>query len=132
VQIALFVSVPIIVMLNRLLLRWQEGLSALLRPPIGRVGDKRSPAAALRFVLFQQTQYGYYLDVLQVRALRAATRATKPRRLTSPRAPFPTFTDRVPYSSARLRSDYARRLSFPSYLASCSSPFLTRRGTPPR
>ena len=54
-------------MLWRVLLRHKEGLSAGLAAPIGRVGDRRSPASALRFFLFQQTQLGYALDVLQVR-----------------------------------------------------------------
>ena len=38
----------------------------MLKAPIGRVGDKRSPAAALRFFLFQETSLGYYADVAQV------------------------------------------------------------------
>jgi hypothetical protein len=33
--------------------------------PVGRHGNRRSPASALRFYLFEQTRYGYYMDILQ-------------------------------------------------------------------
>lgn len=32
---------------------------------MGRHGNKRSPAAALRFFLFEQTKWGYWMDVTQ-------------------------------------------------------------------
>ncbi len=67
VQSAIFVVIPACIMLWRVLLRRKEGISAGLVAPMGRVGDRRSPASALRFFLFQQTQLGYALDVLQVR-----------------------------------------------------------------
>lgn len=75
-QALVFVLVPASIMLWRLTCRWHEGLSAAVRAPIGRLGDKRSPAAALRFFLFTATPYGGYLDVVQVRAPRAARRVT--------------------------------------------------------
>jgi len=67
VQVAFFFLTPATIMLWRFVARWREGLSVMLRPPVGRHGDKRSPAAALRFFLFQESSVGYWADVAQVR-----------------------------------------------------------------
>jgi hypothetical protein len=68
VQSVIFVVIPSCIMAWRIVLRTKEGLSAALVAPIGRMGDRRSPASALRFFLFHQTGLGYMLDVAQVRA----------------------------------------------------------------
>jgi hypothetical protein len=68
-QLAFFVTMPLVIMLWRAVrsLRSRSfGFMVMLKAPIGRVGDKRSPAAALRFFLFQETSLGYYADVAQV------------------------------------------------------------------
>ena len=69
-QLVFFVTVPLTIMLWRLARSARNkscGFMSMLRAPLGRVGDKRSPAAALRFFLFQETQLGYYADLAQVR-----------------------------------------------------------------
>lgn len=38
---------------------------SMFKAPLGRHGDRRSPASALRFFLFEQTKHGYYMDVTQ-------------------------------------------------------------------
>jgi hypothetical protein len=67
VQVAFFFITPGMIMIWRFLRGWRDGLSTMLRAPVGRVGEKRSPAAALRFFLFQESSLGYWADVAQVR-----------------------------------------------------------------
>ena len=72
-QLVFFVTMPLIIMLWRLLRSARSkslGFMVMLKAPIGRIGDKRSPAAALRFFLFQETSLGYYADLAQVRGWR--------------------------------------------------------------
>ncbi len=53
-------------MLWRLILGWKDGFMTMFKPPMGRMSaTRRSPASALRFFLFEQTKYGYYMDVTQ-------------------------------------------------------------------
>ena len=62
-----FVAIPSMILLWRLLLNWRHaGFMVMFKAPLGRVGDKRSPASALRFFLFQETSLGYWADVAQV------------------------------------------------------------------
>jgi len=65
VQLLFFVVTPLGIMLWRLLLNWRSGFMAMFKAPVGRHGNKRSPASALRFWLFEQTPYGYYMDIAQ-------------------------------------------------------------------
>jgi hypothetical protein len=37
----------------------------MFEAPVGRHGNQRSPAAALRFYLFEQTRIGFWMDILQ-------------------------------------------------------------------
>jgi len=70
-QAVFFVLIPSMIMLWRFLLNWrQNGFMAMFKAPLGRVGDKRSPASALRFFLFQETSLGYWADVAQVSRIR--------------------------------------------------------------
>jgi hypothetical protein len=52
-------------MVWRLLTAFSDGLLTVFKPPIGRRGQQRSPASALRFFLFERSQYGYYMDIAQ-------------------------------------------------------------------
>jgi hypothetical protein len=66
IQILFFLAVPSVVMVWRLILGWKDGFMTMFKAPKGRMGiSKRSPASALRFFLFDQTNYGYYMDVTQ-------------------------------------------------------------------
>lgn len=65
VQLLFFVMTPVTIMLWRLALNWKDGFTAMFRAPLGRQGNVRTPSAALRFALFQQTGIGYTLDVTQ-------------------------------------------------------------------
>jgi len=66
-QFFFFALIPGVILLSRLLRNPRAGFMVMFRPPVGRVGDKRSPASALRFFLFQETSLGYWADVAQVR-----------------------------------------------------------------
>jgi hypothetical protein len=80
-QLVFFVTMPLIIMLWRLLRSAGSkslGFMVMLKAPIGRIGDKRSPAAALRFFLFQETSLGYYADLAQVRGERLLPAAPPP------------------------------------------------------
>jgi hypothetical protein len=86
-QLVFFVTMPCVIMLWRLvrnLGRKDLGFMVMLKAPLGRVGDKRSPAAALRFFLFQETSLGYYADLAQVRRLECT-----PHSLSHPTSPMP-------------------------------------------
>ena len=48
-QIFFFLLTPCLIMSWRLLVGWKRGLLTVLEAPIGRHGNRRSPAAALRF-----------------------------------------------------------------------------------
>jgi len=65
------------------------GFMTMFKAPIGRVGDKRSPAAALRFFLFQETQLGYYADLAQVRVAWCQREGEPPRRQPPRTTPTP-------------------------------------------
>ena len=94
-QLVFFTAMPLTIMLWRLARSARSkscGFMTMFKAPIGRVGDKRSPAAALRFFLFQETPLGYYADLAQVRAAGwAAGRACKQRPLPPPQcSPVPS------------------------------------------
>ena len=85
-QLVFFVTMPCVIMLWRLvrnLGRKDLGFMVMLKAPLGRVGDKRSPAAALRFFLFQETSLGYYADLAQVRRIECT-----PHSLAHPTSPM--------------------------------------------
>lgn len=65
VQALFFVVTPLTIMLWRLALNWKDGFLAMFAAPLGRKGNVRTPSAALRFALFQQSSIGYTLDVTQ-------------------------------------------------------------------
>lgn len=78
-QLVFFIAMPLTIMLWRLARSARSkscGFMTMFKAPIGRVGDKRSPAAALRFFLFQETQLGYYADLAQVRVAGGRQRGT--------------------------------------------------------
>ena len=65
-QLFFFLLTPVIIMSWRLLLGGRaKGLHVVVEAPIGRHGNQRSPAAALRFYLFEQTRIGYWMDITQ-------------------------------------------------------------------
>ena len=75
-QLVFFIAMPLTIMLWRLARSARSkscGFMTMFKAPIGRVGDKRSPAAALRFFLFQETPLGYYADLAQLRGRAAAS-----------------------------------------------------------
>lgn len=66
IQFAFFVATPLVIALSRLLIAGRaNGLLAAVTPPVGRVGAQRTPASALRFLLFELTPWGYYMDLAQ-------------------------------------------------------------------
>ncbi len=65
-QFLFFSLIPGMILLSRFLRNPRGGVMVMFRAPVGRVGDKRSPASALRFFLFQETSLGYWADVAQV------------------------------------------------------------------
>jgi voltage-gated potassium channel len=64
-QFMFFLLIPSMIVTWRLLFGWKRGLMAAIEAPIGRHGNTRSPASALRFYLFEQTKVGYYMDITQ-------------------------------------------------------------------